>query len=321
MGSLPDLNIYVLDPFHPDAIKLVQSQPHVKVILPNDPRKHDWHAHADGIMIRSDSSLTGDDFARARRLQAVVKQGVGVDNIDLAAAQKYNIAIHNTPALNSESVAELSLALTLTLSRRVGEIDRLVRAGERVVRSKMLSTSMFRKTVGVIGMGNIGKIIAQKWIGAFDCQVIAFDPYAPAKDWNDVRHTRVSAVEDLLRDADVVTLHVPLLESTRGLISDDELAMMKSSAFLINCARGGVVDEPALLRAIRDKQIGGVALDVMEIEPPTTDVYGEFLQYDNVIMTPHIGGSTKENQSRSGMAVVETLMDVLAGRDAGGKLV
>lgn len=321
MGSLPDLNIYVLDPFHPDAIKLVQSQPHVKVILPDDPRKHDWHAYADGIMIRSDSSLTEDDFAKARRLQAVVKQGVGVDNIDLAAAQKFNIAIHNTPALNSESVAELSLALTLTLSRRVGEIDRLVRGGEHVVRSKMLSTSMFRKTVGVIGMGNIGKIIAQKWIGAFDCQIIAFDPYAPANAWKDLRHSRVSALDDLLKEADVVTLHVPLLESTRGLIGDDELAKMKTSAFLINCARGGVVDEPALLRAIRDKQIGGVALDVMEIEPPTADVYGEFLQYDNVIMTPHIGGSTKENQSRSGMAVVETLMDVLAGRDAGGKLV
>lgn len=321
MGSIAQFNIYVLDPFHQDAIDLVQSIPHVNVVLPDDPRKEHWHAHADGIMIRSDSHLTEEDFAKALCLRAVVKQGVGVDNIDLAGAKKHGIAIHNTPALNSESVAELSMALTLTLSRRVSEIDRAVRSGQTVIRSKMLSMSMFHKRVGVIGMGNIGKIIAQKWIGAFECEIHAYDPYAPAEAWKDLNHVRVHALDDLLKVADVVTLHVPLVDSTRGLIGEHELSIMKNNAILVNCARGGVVDEKALLWALGKKQIGGAALDVMETEPPTLDVYGDFLKYENVIMTPHIGGSTEENQSRNGTAVVETLMNVLEGREARGKLV
>lgn len=318
---MQEFTIYIVDPFHPDAVKLVQDIPYVRAILPDDPRKANWHADADGIMIRSDSKLTEEDFAKATRLRAVVKQGVGVDNIDLKGAKKHGIAIHNTPALNSESVAELSMALTLTLSRRVGEIDRAVRSGQTVIRSKMLSTSMFRKTVGVVGMGNIGKIIAQKWIGAFECNIIAYDPYAPANAWSDVAHVRATELDELLKVSDVVTLHVPLVESTRGLIGAHALEVMKDTSILVNCARGGVVDEKALLVGLRKKQIGGAALDVMEIEPPTVDVYGEYLKYENLIMTPHIGGSTKENQSRSGMAVAETLMDVLEGREAGGKLV
>ncbi|KAJ6783038.1 hypothetical protein PWT90_01860 [Aphanocladium album] len=321
MGAKPEFVVYILDPFHEAAIDLIQSIPYVRAILPEESRMSNWHKDADGIMIRSDSRLTADDFAKAAHLRVVVKQGVGVDNIDLAAAKKHGVAVHNTPALNSESVAELSMALTLSLSRRLGEIDRAVRRGDAVVRSQVLSRSMFRKTVGVVGMGNIGKFVAQKWIGAFECRVVAFDPYAPEQAWPDVKHTRAPRLEDLLHIADVVTLHVPLLDSTRGMIGPRELGLMKATSILVNCARGGIVDEPALLEALEGKAIGGAALDVMETEPPTMDVYGAFLEHPNVIMTPHIGGSTQENQSRSGMAVVETLMDVLEGRDAGGKLV
>ncbi|KAE8154058.1 D-isomer specific 2-hydroxyacid dehydrogenase [Aspergillus avenaceus] len=315
------LKVYILDTYHPDAINLIQTIPGLQVILPDDPRKEDWHADADGIMLRSDSHLTEKDFAKARHLRVVVKQGVGVDNIDLAAAKKHGIAVHNTPALNSESVAELSMALTLTLTRRVSEIDHAVRSGATVLRNKVLSTSMFGKTVGVIGMGNIGKIVAQKWIGAFDCTIVAFDPFVSADAWNDVPHVRAEALDDLLCVADVVTLHVPLLASTRGLIGERELGVMKDSAVLVNCARGGVVDELALLKALNENRIGGAALDTMEIEPPTLDVHGDFLKHDNVILTPHIGGSTKENQSRNGMFVVETLVSVLHGCEAVGKLV
>lgn len=180
---------------------------------------------------------------------------------------------------------------------------------------------MFRKRVGVVGMGNISKIIAQKWIGAFECEIVAYDPYVPADPWKGLCHIQVNAFGELLKDAEGVTLHVPPFESTRGLISDHEFSIMKANSILVNCTRGGVVDEKALRRALDKKKIGGAALDVMEIEPPTLDVYGEFLKHENVITTPHIGGSTKENQSRTGRAVVETLMDVLEGREATGKLV
>ncbi|KAJ3499662.1 hypothetical protein NLG97_g138 [Lecanicillium saksenae] len=321
MGSKLDFVVYILDPFHEAAIDLIQSIPYVRAILPEESRKSDWHKDADGIMIRSDSRLTAEDFEKAAHLRVVVKQGVGVDNIDLAAAKKHGVAVHNTPALNSESVAELSMALTLSLSRRLGEIDRAVRRGDTVIRSEVLSTSMFRKTIGVIGMGNIGKFIARKWIGAFECRIISFDPHAPEQAWPDVKHTRAFCLEDLLRISDVVTLHVPLLDSTRGMIGPHELGLMKETSILVNCSRGGIVNELALLEALEGKMIGGAALDVMETEPPTLQVYGAFLKHPNVIMTPHIGGSTRENQSRSSMAVVETLMDVLEGREAGGKLV
>ncbi|KAE8381736.1 D-isomer specific 2-hydroxyacid dehydrogenase [Aspergillus bertholletiae] len=316
-----ELKVYVLDPYHPDAVELVQNIPGIQAILPGDPRMESWHSDADGLMVRSDSRLTEKDFAKAQSLRVVVKQGVGVDNIDLVAAKKRGIAVHNTPALNSESVAELSMALTLALTRRVSEIDRAVRGGATVIRSQTLSTSMFRKTVGVVGMGNIGKIVAQKWIGAFDCSIVAYDPFVAPDAWSGVDHMRAQTLDELLRVSDVVTLHVPLVENTRGLIGEHELDIMKESAFLVNCARGGVVDERALLRALNEKWIGGAALDTTEIEPPTLEVHGEFLKHENVIITPHIGGSTKENQSRNGMYVVETLVNVLHGREATGKLV
>lgn len=317
----PTHTVYVLDPYHPDAIDLLQNSSNILAILPDDPKKSSWYQHADGVILRSETRLTADDFAKAIKLRVVVKQGVGVDNIDLAAAKERGIAVHNTPALNSEAVAELCMALTLSLRRRVCEIDRAIRNGEKVMRSGVLGMSMFRKTIGVVGMGNIGKVVAQKWIGAFECRILGFDPVAPKDAWSDVPHERAGSLEELLKRADVVTLHVPLLDSTRGMIGEKELRLMKKSAILVNCARGGVVDEKALLKALQEKSIWGAALDAMEIEPPTLEVYTEFLQCGNLIMTPHVGASTVENQSKSGTAVVETLLKVLNGEEAAGKLV
>lgn len=314
-------NVYVLDPYHPDAIALLQYTPNVKTILPIDPSKNEWHKNADGVILRSETRLAAEDFAKASKLKVVVKQGVGFDNIDLDAAREHGIAVHNTPALNSEAVAELCMALTLSLSRRVCVIDRAIRRGEKVVRSQVLGMSMFRKTIGVVGMGNIGKIVAQKFIGAFECRILGYDPVAPKDAWPDLEHVRVGSIEDLVREADVVTLHVPLLKSTKGLIGEKELRIMKQTAILVNCARGGVVNEPALLEALKEKRIWGAVLDALEIEPPTLESCGELLSLDNVIVTPHVGASTMENQSRSGTAVVGTLLNVLEGKEAGGKLV
>jgi D-3-phosphoglycerate dehydrogenase len=175
--------------------------------------------------------------------------------------------------------------------------------------------SLFQKTVGVVGMGNIGKIVAKKWIGAFECSIIGYDPVAPKDAWADIPHVRVHSLDDLVEKADVITLHVPLLDSTRGLIGGKEFGLMKKNAILVNCARGGVVDEPALLVALKEKKIWGAVLDAMEVEPPTLEAYEDFLAYDNIIMTPHVGASTIENQSRSGLAVVDILLQVLDGKD------
>lgn len=215
--------IYVLDIYHADAIALLQSSPDVEVVLPGDPKLHDWQRHADGILIRSDTRVDASDIAKTVKLKAIVKQGVGVDNIDLSAARKAGLAVHNTPALNSETVAELTLALVLTIARRIPEIDRRLRQGERVARADTLGVSLHKKTVGIIGMGNIGRIVARKFIGACDSSIIAYDPIASSDAWADIPHTRAPTLEPLLRVSDVVTLHVPLLDSTRNMIGEKEL--------------------------------------------------------------------------------------------------
>ena len=314
--------VFVLDPYHKDAIALLLSTPGLRVVLPDDPNKARWHQEADGVLVRSDTRLTADDFQRASHLQVAVKQGVGVDNIDLAAAQAAGVAVHNTPALNSESVAELSLSLTLSLTRRVTELDRRIRKGEKVVRSKTLGLSLFRKTVGIVGMGNIGRAAALKWRGACDASIIGYDPVAGDDLWSDIPHTRVRTLDELLRASDVVTLHVPLLPTTRGLIGARELALMKDNAVLVNTARGGLVDEKALAEELEKKRLWGAVLDAMETEPPTLEAYEKLLSLDNVILTPHIGASTIENQSNSGLAAARTLLSVLNGeREVSGKVV
>jgi phosphoglycerate dehydrogenase-like enzyme len=308
--------IAVLDPYHKDAVALLKSTPDTKVIWPDDPQRLTWHGEADGVIIRSTTRLAEEDFIKATpRLKVVVKQGVGVDNIDLEAARKHGVAVHNTPALNSEAVAELALALTLSLSRRVAEFDRRARGGEVVDRTKSLGISIFGKTVGIVGMGNIGRQAARKWIGACDAKLIGYDPVAPDDAWGDMPHTRAQSVEELVREADIVTLHVPLLPTTRNIIGEKELGLMKQNAILVNTARGGLVDEVALLKELRAGKIWGAVLDAMEVEPPTTAAYPELLKLDNVIVTPHVGGSTVENQSLSGCTAVRNCLAVLNGEE------
>lgn len=171
-------------------------------------------------------------------------------------------------------------------------------------------------------MGNIGSVAAKKWIGACQATIISYDPLAPEDAWQDIPHRRVKTLNELLRSSDVVTLHLPLLSTTRNLIGAPELEIMKENAILVNSARGGLVNETALLQALKQRRIWGAVLDAMETEPPTVESYSEFLELDNVIMTPHVGASTRENQRNSGLAVVKTMLAVLAGdRDAPGKLV
>ncbi|KAL3432643.1 D-isomer specific 2-hydroxyacid dehydrogenase [Aspergillus tetrazonus] len=279
--------VYILDPYHEDAVALLESTEWIDVVLWTDPHKVDWHRHADGVLIRSETLLQAPDFNQAKRLRAVVKQCVGVDNIDLAAAKDTGVAVHNTPGLNSESVAEFTLDLALPLSRRIVETDHLLRKGERVVRSQTLGLSLFRKTVGVVGMGNIGKISAKKWIGACKAKIIGYDPFAPMDVWDQdqILHTRASTLDELLKESDVVLLHLPLLPNTRELIGLRELELMKETAILVNAARGGIVDEKALLDALKKKTIWGAALDALEVEPPTLEVYGDIFRLRNVIIT------------------------------------
>ena len=313
MDSKP--TVYVLDPYHTDAISLLKSNPNIDLVLPDSPLDilSQWPSHATAVIVRSETNLTATLLSIAKNLKYILKQGVGTNNIDLKACKELGIKVYNTPGINSEAVAEFTLALALDIARRVSEIDRRVRNGDVVVRSKVLGMSLYGKTLGIVGMGYIGRSIAKKWKGAMEGAVVGYDPYAAEGAWDGVQEMK--SLEELLREADVVTLHVPLTEGTRGLIGEMQLGWMKKDAILINAARGGIVDEKALGRALKEGRLWGAALDAMNSEPPTKDVYAEMLENQNVILTPHVGASTRENQSRSGVAVVETLFKVLDGKD------
>jgi len=192
--------IYVLDAFHPAGPAWLAQR--AELIPFHDPRTAHWHADADGIMVRM-TPLTQADFAKAARLKAVVKQGVGIDTIALAAACARGIVVANTPGINSEAVAELALALALSVARRVAQLDRMVRAGATIERPKLLGIGLQGKTVGVIGMGNIGVRAAAKFQAAFDCGILTYDPFyaaTPGKDaWAAVAHERIHHLDDFCR--------------------------------------------------------------------------------------------------------------------------
>jgi D-3-phosphoglycerate dehydrogenase len=322
----PKIPVYVLGPFHGDANTRLQSETNLEVVPFSDPRRHEWPGKAVGLLIRRDTVLGETEFARASpRLKVVVKQGIGVDNIDLAAARRHGIAVYNTPAVNSQAVAELSFTLALALGRRVCETDRAVRAGQTLVRANWPAKSLYRKTVGLVGMGNIGTQLAKKWSGAMEAKLVTYDPYydeqrvEAARTWAALPHTRVDDLDQLLRISDVVTIQVPLSDETRGMIGAREMALMKDQSILVNTARGGIVDERALLEALRRDKFWGVGLDAMEVEPPTLEAYSELLRHQNIIMTPHIGGETYETRAASGVASIETLIAALAGQQPPGR--
>lgn len=312
--------VVVLDPYHHDALQVLQGDASIELILPESADKSMALAQATGILIRGESRISAADIESAGAdLKYIIKQGAGVDSIDLDAAKSKGIGVYNTPGLNAEAVAELTLTLALCVARRVTELDRLIRSGEKLIRSKMLGKSLFGTSLGVVGMGAIGVEMARKWSAAMNGPIIAYDPFAAENAWVDIfgpdGFTRVHNLHDLLGQADVVTLHVPLTKDTSNLMSEAEFNAMRDDSILLNCARGGVVDEGALLRALQSGKLFGAGLDAMVHEPPTLSDYGDtLLQHPRVVMTPHVGASTEDNQSRSGTRAAEIMLDLVHGR-------
>jgi D-3-phosphoglycerate dehydrogenase / 2-oxoglutarate reductase len=312
--------IYVLDAFHPAGPEWLTER--ADVIPFNDPRMADWHADADGVMVRM-RPLTAADFAKAQRLKAVVKQGVGVNTIDLQAARDHGIVVANTPGVNSEAVSEMALTLALCVARRVPQLDRMVRAGAEIVRPKLLGLGLEGKTVGVIGMGNIGLRTAAKFHAAFGCKVLAYDPYyqppGGRDPWAAIEYERVHDLAALWPRSDVLTLHVPLTDVTRGMVGAAELAALRKGAIVVNTSRGGIVDETALYEAIASGHVFGAGLDVWtEREPP--DAGHPLLTLPTVVATPHASGGTVETQERSSLQVAQELLKVLQGGEPASRV-
>jgi D-3-phosphoglycerate dehydrogenase len=263
-------------------------------------------ATADGIIIRSDNRIDRPLLKAARRLRIIGRAGVGVENVDLEAASERGIVVLNTPAANSIAVAELTMAMMLTLARKIVAADRSVKAGQWE-KSAFAGHELYGKTLGLVGFGRIGREVARR-AASFGMNVVAFDPFV----------TETAAVAagvgllklpELIRAADVISLHLPLNEKTRGLIGKTQLSKMKPSALLINASRGGIVDEKALQQALQSKRLAGCALDVFENEPPTNRWFAEM---ENVVVTPHLGASTEESQAKVALEIAESVRLALA---------
>ena len=310
------MKIYILDAFHEAGIALARQ--HAEVVCWPDPAIMNWPEEADGVMVRM-TPITADQIARAKHVKVVCKQGVGVDTIALAAAKLHGIPVCRTPGVNSEAVAEMGFALALSVTRRVTRFDRMLRAGAEIVRPRNLGIEMYGKTVGIVGMGNVGTRTARKWIGAFDAKVVAFDPHAQADTWNDIPHSRVGSLHEMLPQVDLLTRHLPLTRESRYLIGCKELSMMKPDAVLINVSRGGIVDEKALFESLSKGHLFGSGLDVFEVEPPPAD--HPLLSLPNVVATPHAAGGTHDTQERSSLQVAQQVLDVLAGKTPANRVV
>ncbi len=258
-----------------------------------------------GLIVRSRIKVTADLIERARNLRAIVRSGVGVDNIDVAAASKKGIAVMNVPGANAISVAELVFAMILALYRKIVPATESMRAG-RWEKKRFKGNEIYEKTLGIIGYGRIGREVVKRAI-AFGMKVLISDPYIEKLE-DEHPDVRLTTLQELLTCSDILSLHTPLDETTRGLIGAEELARCKPNAILINCARGGVVDEAALFEALKSGKIAGAGLDVFEREPP-----GDLplLQLPNVVATPHIGASTVEAQDRTARLAAQQIVAFL----------
>ncbi len=262
---------------------------------------------ADALLVRGATKVTAE-VLRAKGLRAVARAGSGLDNVDVAAAKELGITVLNAPAANTISVAELTLGLLLALERHLAPAATDLRAG-KWEKSKYSGREIAGKRLGLVGFGHIGRAVAMR-ARAFDLEVFASDPlvhpWPPEFGW-----VREKTLEAMLPEVDYLSLHVPLAGATRGMIGPAQLARMKPDAVLINCARGGIVDEAALLQALTSGVLRGAALDVFATEPP-----GEhpLLALPNVIATPHLGAATREAQDRAGVEVAEQVIEVLASR-------
>jgi D-3-phosphoglycerate dehydrogenase len=267
-------------------------------------------AAADAVLVRSATQITRESLARANGLKVIGRAGVGVDTIDVDAATERGIAVLTAPAGNTISAAELTLALTLALLRRVSAADRSMKAGQWD-RKSFSGTELYGKTLGLVGAGRIGGEVARR-ARAFGMQVVAFDPFLIAERASALGIERAD-LDEVLRRADVVSLHVPLTDSTSGLLGERELGLMKPTAVIINAARGGVVGEDALVRALQAKRIAGAALDVFEQEPLPAD--HPLRSLENVVLTPHLGASTAEAQQNVAVEIAEAVRAALVDGD------
>jgi len=302
--------VLISDALSPAAVQIFKDRGVEVDFQPNLGKDKDKLAAAidgfDGLAIRSATKVTAKLLEQAKGLKVIGRAGIGVDNVDIPAATARGIIVMNTPFGNSITTAEHAITLMLSLARQIPEADTSTRAG-KWEKNKFLGVEIFGKTLGVIGCGNVGSIVADRAIG-LKMKVIAYDPFLSAERALDLGVEKVE-LDELWQRADFITLHTPLTDRTRNIINADTLKLARKGVRLINCARGELVDEAALVAALKSGHVAGAAIDVFPQEPPPAD--SPLFGLPNVVCTPHLGASTVEAQENVALQVAEQMSEYL----------
>ncbi len=309
--------VLVTDPVHPSGLEMLEAagvevdyrpgitQEELKAVV----------AGYDALIVRGRTKVSREVIKAGRgRLKAICRAGVGLDNIDLEAAEEAGVAVFNTPEASTEAVAELAVGLMIALARSIPAADRAMKEG-RWVKKELVGWELRGRTLGIIGFGRIGQRVAEI-AHALGMRIIAYRRTRPPGIEEVLARTgarMAGSLEEVLREADIITLHVPLTPQTRHMIGRREISMMKDGAIIINTSRGGVIDEEALYEALRSGKLAGAALDVFESEPPSGTSL-RLAQLPNVVATPHIGGQTEEAQRTASELAARKLLDFFSSR-------
>ncbi len=303
------MKVLVSDPLHQAGIELLQKEVEVEVATGLSKEELiEKIKDKDALIVRSATKVTREVIEAGKNLKVIGRAGVGVDNIDLKAATERGIIVVNAPTASSITVAELTLGLMIALARNIPQANASLKAG-KWEKKKFMGIELRGKTLGVIGMGRIGSQVVKK-AKAFEMKCIAYDPYISKSVAEELGVEIAESLDELLKKSDFITLHVPLTDQTRHLINKEAIEKMKDGVYIINAARGGVIDEQALYEALKSGKVAGAALDVFEKEPPEGN---PLLTLDNFIGTPHLGASTQEAQRLAATIVCEDVLKVLKG--------
>ncbi|MDP3732006.1 MAG: phosphoglycerate dehydrogenase [Candidatus Omnitrophota bacterium] len=306
------MRILVSDPLSEEGLKILKDvkefQVEVKAELKPDALKEIIKDY-DALIVRSATKVTRDIIDAAEKLKVIGRAGVGLDNVDLEAATQKGVIVMNTPGGNTISTAEHTMSMILALSRNIPQANASTKKGEWK-RSKFMGVELYNKVLGIIGLGRIGTEVAKRAL-SFGMKVLAYDPFL-SREVAESLGVELVELKELLGNSDYITVHTPLTEETKHIVSTEEFGLMKNGVRVINCARGGIIDEAALLNALKEGKISGAAIDVFEKEPLSPD--SELLKLDNVITTPHLGASTEEAQVNVAIEVAEIVRDALLGK-------
>ena len=303
------MKVLISDNLHAAGVAVLEAQPNIEVMNRPGMKPEELKEvikDVDALVIRSATKVTAELLNGAPRLKVVGRAGTGLDNVDIPEASKHGVVVMNTPGGNTITTGEHALSLMMALARNIPQAAQSMREA-KWEKKKFQGTELFNKTLGIIGMGRIGTVVAERALG-LKMRVLAYDPFITKEVAANLGVELVS-LDDLFARSDFITLHTPKTKDTAKLLNREAFKKMKPGVRIINCARGGLIDEEALLAALKDGKVAGAALDVYETEPPSAE--WPLRQLPNVICTPHLGASTEEAQANVAVAVCEQIVELL----------